>query len=157
LKIALAGLTTAERPFDTSYYLMGTGLLNGEGFPETIADLLSIYDVTASCADDSVALSGPIDVQAFAEYAGKRRSRGQQASIGRFVKEFGHLRIDLQPDSYVISGYAMGPSEGEPSFMVDFKEIRTNQGVAAEVFEYRPPAGVEPEDITEAVKGQGDA
>jgi len=156
-KIALAGLTTPERPFDTAYYLMGTGLLNGEGFPETIADLLSVYDLKASCVDDFVALSGPIDVHAFAEYAIKRRSGGQKASVERFAKEFGHLRIELEPDGYVVSRYAMGPSEGELLFTVDFQEIRTNQGVAAEAFEYRPPAGVEPEDITEAVKNQGDA
>jgi outer membrane lipoprotein-sorting protein len=156
LKIALAELTTTDRPFDTSYYLMGTGLLNGEGFPETIMVLLSVYDLKASCDDDSVVLSGPINVQAFTEYAAGRRSRGQPTSVDRFAKEFGYLRIEFEREGYVVSGYTMAPSEGKSLFTVHFQQIQTNQGITVEAFDYTPPAGVEAEDITEAVKSQGD-
>lgn len=88
IKIYLAELTTPERPFDTSYYIMGTGLLNGEGYPETIATLLSVYDLKAACSDNVITLSGPINIEKFKEYAAKRRSMGYSNPVSKSLPRF---------------------------------------------------------------------
>jgi len=154
-RITLAELTTPARPFDTSYYLMGTGLLNGEGFPETMAILLSVYNLEASCSDEYVTLSGPINIPSFNAYAAGRRPQGQPSIMEGFITKFGHLQIEFARDGYEISGYVMGPSEAEPALTVDFQDVRTNEGLGAGVFDYSPPPGIQPEDITEAVKNEG--
>ena len=153
IKIDLAELTTPERPFDTSYYIMGTGLLNGEGYPETIATLLSVYDLKAACSDNVITLSGPINIEKFKEYAARRRSMGsQQSSIEKFAKVFGYLDLEFDTADLVIQKYTLGSAHGKASFIVQFKDVQTNQGVGNDVFTYSLPSGAVPVDITEDLK-----
>jgi hypothetical protein len=36
IKIRLSEIVSPERPFDTGYYIMGTGKMNGDGYPSTV-------------------------------------------------------------------------------------------------------------------------
>jgi len=154
IKINLAELTTPERPFDTSYYIMGTGLLNGESYPETITTLLSVYDLKADCLGTVVVLSGPINIKKFKEYVAKRRSVGSQHNIEKFVKVFGYLNLEFDLHNLIIQKYSLGSAQGKASFIVQFKDVQTNQGVEDNDFTYSLPSGVVPVDITEDLKDQ---
>ena len=157
LKVDLAELTGPERPFDSSYYMMGTGLLNGESYPETITTLLSVYDLEVSCSANIIELSGTIDIEKFRQYASKRRSFGSQpANIEKFAKVFGYLNMEFDAVEIVIRRYALGSAQNKENFVAEFRDIKTNQGIGNEAFAYSPPPGVVPVDITEDLKKQGD-
>lgn len=64
-KIKLSKIVSQNRPFDTSYYVMGSGLLNGEDYPATILTLLSIYDLHATCTTTSIRLAGKLNTSNF--------------------------------------------------------------------------------------------
>ena len=159
-KIQLKPLIDKLRPFDTSYYIMGSGLMNGEDFPTSIRSLLSTYDLSASCSENAITLAGPVNKEKFKSYAKSRRTPQTDKVIERFFKQFGYLVLTLDARSHQVTGYRLGVKEGATNeisdktslFKVEFTEIRINQGDNPGMFEYVPPTGIVPADITEQIR-----
>ena len=159
-KIQLKPLIDKQRPFDTSYYIMGSGLMNGEDFPTSIRSLLSTYDLSVSCSQSVITLAGPVNKEKFKSYAKSRRTPQSDKVIERFFKQFGYLVLALDARSHQVTGYRLGVKEGATNeisdktsqFKVEFTEIRINQGGDPGKFEYVPPAGIVPTDITEQIR-----
>lgn len=152
LKINLQKTTTAGRPFDTGYYMMGTGLLNGEDFPSTVNRLISLYRLEAECSDSGIQLKGSLNPERFLNYAEKRNSPQSGAkNVERFEKQFGYLKLSLSSESHMIHGYSLGPSSTEQLLEVDFSDIAINPKLEDGTFDYTPPEGVEPNDITTSI------
>lgn len=159
-KIQLKPIIDKQRPFDTSYYIMGSGLMNGEDFPMSMQSLLSTYDLSARCTQSSIALAGPVNEEQFRGYAKTRRTPQADEAIEKFIKQFGFLVLTLDAGSHQVTGYQLGKKENASNlitdktmmFNVEFTEITINQGGDTDRFEYEPPAGTVPTDITEQIK-----
>ena len=153
LKIRSSELVSEKRPFDTGYYLMGTGLINGEDFPSTIKTLLCIYNLSSDCTSGNVVLSGYLNSQRFSEYTGKRRFRKTNAQfIEKFKKRFGFVKITFSYPDYKIQGYSMGSSSSNETITVSFHNIAFNPAGIEAMLNYQVPGGVQPVDITNKVR-----
>lgn len=160
-KIQLKPIINPQRPFDTSYYIMGSGLMNGEDFPTSMQSLLSTYDLSARCSQNSITLAGAVNGEKFKNYAKTRRKPQSDEMIEKFISQLGFLVLTLDAKSYEITGYRMGGvKEGTPKeaadksslFNVKFLEIKTNEDGKPDRFKYEPPTGIVPADITDQVK-----
>lgn len=152
LKINLQETTTAERPFDTGYYMMGTGLLNGEDFPSTIDHLISLYQLDAECSNSGVQLTGSLKPERFQSYTKKRNSpQSRTKNVERFKKQFGYLTLSVSSEGHMVHGYSLGPSSTDQLLKVDFHDIAVNPELESGTFDYTPPAGAEAADITTSV------
>lgn len=152
LKIDLQKTTNAQRPFDTGYYMMGSGLLNGEGFPSTIQKLTSFYNLDAKCNDSEIQLEGPLIPEEFQRFAEKRNSpQSDTRYLERFKKQFSYLQISLNRSDYRVNRYSTGPSSEEDIINVNFPEVELNPTLKSNVFNYTAPEGTEPKDITDLV------
>lgn len=153
VKIQLAPLTFPARPFDTSFYLMGSGLLSGEDFPATLNSLLLVYDTEAHCIEGGkLELSGRINPEAFKDYlAQSRYANPRMINMQRFVETFPHLHMLFNINDYHILGYSLGTvSDDALSFNVS--ELQVNQQIADAEFNYEPPEDVPIVDITDQVR-----
>lgn len=149
MKIQLAKLTSPQRPFDSSYNVMGTGLLNGEGYPNTILALLSTYNLQAQCTKESINLSGRINIDAFKEYAKKVKYLASKSdNVERFARLFGFINLNFDTNNYTVRDYSFGADSNTVKFHVRFSNFQINQGLEATVFRYSPPSGVTVTDIT---------
>jgi len=159
-KIQLKPITDKQRPFDTSYYIMGSGLMNGEDFPTSIRSLLSTYDLSTSCSESAITLAGPVNKEKFKSYAKSRRTPQSDKVIERFFKQFGYLVLTLDARSHQVISYRLGVKEGASNeisdktslFKVEFTEIRINKSGDPGMFEYVPPTGIVPTDLTEQIR-----
>lgn len=130
MKIQLAKLVSPQRPFDSSYNVMGTGLLNGEGYPDTISVLLKTYNLQAQCSNDTINLSGRINIDAFKQYAEKVESPSSQtAKVERFAKLFGFIAMNFDANNYAMRRYSFGADSNTVKFDVKFSNIQVNQGL----------------------------
>jgi outer membrane lipoprotein-sorting protein len=149
LKIKLAGLVSPGRPFDTSYYLMGSGILNGEDYPSSITTLLSIYDLKANCTENEIQLSGPLNIEKFTQYSStKKSSDSLQSRIKKYSKNFNQLTMVFDTKSLALNEYYLGTKDKPTKFAVTFHKLRINQKLTAKDIAYIPPKGVQAIDIT---------
>ena len=149
MKIQLAKLTSPQRPFDSSYNVMGTGLLNGEGYPDTISVLLATYNLQAQCTNESINLSGRINVDAFKKYAKTVKFLAFKSdNVERFARLFGFINLNFDSNHYTVRDYSFGADSNTVKFHVKFSSFQINQGLDDMVFRYSPPSGVTVIDIT---------
>lgn len=153
LKIRSSELVSNKNPFDTGYYLMGTGLINGEDFPTTVKTLLSIYNLSSDCISGNVVLSGSLDPIRFNLWASERRFRKTNAQfIEKFKKRFGFAKITFGYPDYHIQGYSMGSNSSNETISVSFRNIAFNLADTEAGLNYQVPDGVQPVDITNKIK-----
>ena len=152
LKINLRRTTSEERPFDTGYYMMGSGLLNGEGLVSTIENLTSIYDLQAECGETGISLKGPLLPGEFENFADQRNSpQSGTRNIERFKREFSYLELSLTPQDLLMKGYSIGPSSDNEMISVTFSDVELNPELREGVFDYTPPEGAKPRDVTSMI------
>ncbi len=157
MKIQLAKLTSPQRPFDSSYNVMGTGLLNGEGYPNTISVLLTTYNLQAQCTKESINLSGRINIDAFKKYAKKVKFLVSKSNnVERFARLFGFINLNFDTNNYIVRDYSFGADSNTVAFHAKFSSFQINQGLDATVFRYSPPSGVTVTDITNDLVMQND-
>lgn len=153
IKIRSSEIVSPETPFDTGYYIMGTGIMNGEGYPSTVRNLILLYNLTPVCTSGKIILSGKIDTRQFEEYAGKRKfAKFNKQYRDSFIRDFGFASIIFSINDLQIQEYTLGPSTGKYTIKVKFSNIKINTGVFKHGLKYQIPEGVEPKDITEDLK-----
>jgi len=157
-KISLDKLTNSNRPFDTFYYLMGTGLFSGEDFPGTIETLLTIYNYKKKCIninDGSVVISGAINSAKFTEYVmSSKHGKYRKSGIDTFISKFGHVKITINPETYAVDGYSLGPDENNIELEIKYSDMQINQKLPEKYFKYFEPKGAKTIDITDVVLKQ---
>lgn len=153
LKIRSPELAAKDRPFDTGYYIMGTGLINGEDFPSTIKILLSLYDFSADCQPEKVVLAGYLNLKEFDKYVLKRKFQKTNAQFKeKFKRDFGFVKIMFGYPNYLIQSYSLGASSANETITITFTNIRINLLSVDDEFEYIVPEGIHPIDITDEIK-----
>lgn len=151
-KVDLSRTTSPERPFDTGLYIMGTGLLNGESFPRTIAVLRQVYALAATCDDEEAILEGHVEPTAFRNYANARNApRNLNQRVKRFLQAFGYLRMTLDSRSGNLLRYTLGPNPERASLTVTFQTIELRPTFSQGLFQYQPGDQTTARDITNAV------
>lgn len=154
-KLRLRSVAQQNRPFDTSYYLNGSGLLSGEDFPRTITMLLLLYDLTLRCANGGLRLVGPVSEERLLAYAVAKNSTRTEESAARFIARFGWLELEVDPVAVLPSGYVLRSAQDADSEMtVNFMDMELNTGLSADLFSYSPPPGVAAVDVTDAILHQ---
>ncbi|MCP4114003.1 MAG: hypothetical protein GY737_01120 [Desulfobacteraceae bacterium] len=157
-KVKLPGLVDKQRPFDTTFYMMGSGLMNGEGFPETIRSFIRTYDLSVTCLKDRTLLTGTINANKFKEYASKRKTRLDETVVNRFMKQFRFITIEFDPVDFHVTMYQLGSDNKDPQkqnmYKVKINNLIVNQGLPKTTFKYLVPKDVEPLDITEDIKSR---
>jgi outer membrane lipoprotein-sorting protein len=153
LKINTDELVENDRPFDTGYYLMGTGLINGEDFPSTIKILLSVYALSAKCHRSKIVLTGYLDQANFDKYVSRRKfKKANKPFTEEYKKRFRFAEIVVGYPDYGIQKYSLGPSNKTVTLTTHFNDIQTNLDGIEEAFHYKAPNGVQPHDITDEIK-----
>ncbi len=152
VKLNTHKLTKPERPFDTSFYLMGAGLINGEDFPSSLNVILSVYDFDEECSkDDGLILSGQLNKKKFINYLSKSLySEKKIQSVNQFIDNFSHITLKLETDTYKLKGYGFGTKEKVKIAYV-LLDIKINHSLKLVNFKYIPAEKVDVEDITEKV------
>jgi outer membrane lipoprotein-sorting protein len=152
LKINTDELVKKDRPFDTGYYLMGTGLINGEDLPSTIKILLSVYDLSAKCHHNKIVLTGYLDQTNFDKYANSRKfKKVNKPFIDEYKKRFRFAVIVVGYPDYGIQSYSLGPSDNTVTITTHFEDFQINLDSIEGAFHYKPPGGVQPSDITDEI------
>jgi outer membrane lipoprotein-sorting protein len=154
-KIELSKIVDHERPFDTGYYIMGTGLFSGEDFPSTVKALLSIYDLTAKCSNNRIILSGYLNSDSFLKYIMNRKFAGMKKKHGyieRFKKSFKHARLVFEFPNNHLREYSLGSTDKTETIKIVFKKICLNPELLDDKINYKPPGGMEVIDITEPLR-----
>jgi len=154
-KIELSKIVDHERPFDTGYYIMGTGLFSGEDFPSTVKALLSIYDLTAKCSKNRIILSGYLNSDSFLKYIMDRKFAGMKKKHGyieRFKKSFKYARLVFEFPDNLLREYSLGPTDKGETIKIVFKKINLNPKLLDDKIKYKPPTGMEVIDITESLR-----
>lgn len=154
-KIELSKIVDNERPFDTGYYIMGTGLFSGEDLPSTVKALLSIYDLTAKCSKNRIVLSGHLNTDSFLKYIMNRKFAGMKKKYGyieRFKKSFKYARLVFELPYNHLREYSLGPTDKKETIKIVFKKICLNPEGLADKISYKPPNGMEVTDITEPLR-----
>lgn len=146
-KIKLNKVTKPDRPFDTSFNIYGTGLLSGEGYPGTLNNLISFYDLEASCSKDGVLLSGAINKDKFKKYTELKRNANPD-SINKFVELFGFITFVIDTDTNMISRYSMGPTRSKTDLVASFYVKSINEKLDKSLFSFIVPKGLDAVDIT---------
>jgi len=153
VKLEVLSLTEKDRPFDTGYYLMGTGLLNGEDYVSTLANLLSVYDLEAVCASGVITLMGEINREKFTHYALNVKTKKSSAEfINKYINEFGYASIEIDKEKLTVNSYKLGPGSNQLLFEALFSNTDINADVDDGMFLYTPPSGIKVLDITNDVK-----
>ncbi len=150
LKLKLDELVKPNRPFDTSYYLMGTGLLNGEDLYGTFEKLLFLFDLNSNCSSKNIILSGTVNQDKLKQYALIKRS--PKVFMDKFIRELGFLTIEIDPSNNMIKKYSLGSDAKTVNFKVNFNSFKINQGLTKNDLSYILPKGIAPQDITEIIK-----
>jgi len=149
-KIDLIKVTIRSRPFDTSYNLTGSGLINGEDFPQTVLTLLQIYDLKAHCTDGKIHLFGNINTQKYSDYLAQPRIKKIDPRYSsRFIKEFGIAGLVFGASDMRLIKYHLGNHLLVEKFVAKISYLEVNKGIADEAFVYTPH--LEPVDITQEV------
>jgi outer membrane lipoprotein-sorting protein len=148
-KVELERVTIKDRPFDSSYYLMGSGLLNGEDYPSTVSTLISIYDLSAKCGQDEIELSGPLSIKKFIQYAGTKNSGASvEGRVKKYSDNFGVSHLFFNSKTFALNKYTLGTEKNPDFFSAKYENFRFNKGLEANTFTYFPPEGVQPVNIT---------
>lgn len=155
LKIKLAGLVSRDRPFDTSYYLMGSGLLNGEDYPTTISTFLSVYDVKAICTQSEIKFAGLLNVDSFTKYALSQKTPGSaERRVEQYSELFKKLQMVFDAKTLELKEYHLGTEDKPKRFTSSFSNHLVNQKLTNENFIYVLREGANPIDITGDVHRQ---
>jgi len=153
-KIALGRVTKKSKPFDTGYYIMGTGLINGEDYPGTLKFLLSNYDLAASCSGNQFHLQGSLNKQAYVDYIKNSSwSKNKLRSLDQFVEQFQFAEIFINNEGELIK-YSIGEDK-HPIFTFKVIKSKINQGLMEGAFKFQIPENAEVEDITKLVLSSG--
>jgi outer membrane lipoprotein-sorting protein len=148
-KIKLKDVVSPERPFDTSFYMMGSGLLNGEDYPTSVSILISVYDVVASCSKSHIKLSGPLNVDKFTRYVNTKKPTGpSSARVKQFAELFPKVNILFDINTLELKEYTLGTKKNPQYFKANFYNAMFNRGLEKDAFAYTPPPGVSATDIT---------
>jgi len=149
VKLNISELTKKNRPYDTGYYLMGTGLLNGEDYIGTLTTLLNTYDFTSICNNNIIILSGIINTNKFKYYALNIKSKTQNIkNIKKYIEKFNKINIVTKKGNVGIYGYKFLSDNNNILFEAVFNNIRLNSKISNSEFLYIPPKGVNVIDIT---------
>jgi len=153
VKLHVSKLSKRTRPFDTGYYLMGTGLLNGEDYIGTFVKLLNLYNLESTCNKNTLILSGKINVVKFRNYAlNIKTKRSSIEYINKYTNKFGYFSIEVNKVNMDVYNYKLGSSDKNIIFEASFSNANFNQNIDSDVFLYTPPSGVTVADITSEVK-----
>lgn len=151
-KIKLDRLTGKERPFDTSYYIMGTGLVNGESYQASVLTLISVYNLSPTCHPESIELSGPLNVDKFSEYLkSKRFIKPIEYTLNKYQDNFSSSHFVFDNKTMALTYYSLGSIDKPNNFSVHFSDIELNQGLKLDDFTFIPPPGTSVTDITDAL------
>ena len=151
-KLQLDKAATKNKPFDTFMYIMGSGLINGEDLPMTIKTLFEVYKVSPKCDKKNklVFFSGQLDTNKYRKYISESKyAKQRKLGVDKYAENFGHVQISVDPKSHAVKSYAMGKSADNPTYIVEFENIKINSKLFADTFTYKVPAGVEAIDITD--------
>ena len=155
IRINLSKTTNRKMPFDTNYYIFGTGLLSGEDYIGTIRNLLSIYNFRAKCDKEKILFIGEINPHNFKEYAKNKKSfKKNKAQIISFLKRFSNLLISFKKNGFLPIEYTLGNPHKPNLFHVVFSDFIINQGLSSNTFKYKPIKDNEPIDITKSLLNQ---
>lgn len=152
-RIKLDSIVSKDRPFDTSYYLMGSGLVNGEDYLGTINTLLQVYRLTAKCENGTIELAGPLKVSAFKEYMKSKKSSGSiESTVKQFSESFNYAKLIFDDRQLILSAYLLGNKNTKndeiDDFSVEFRKMRFNQELSSSLFVFKAPKDVSVVDIT---------
>ena len=149
VKLNISELTKKTRPYDTGYYLMGTGLLNGEDYIGTLTTLLNTYNFTSTCNDNMIILPGIINANKFKFYALNIKSKTPSVkNIKNYIEKFNKINILVKKGNAEIYGYKFLSDNNNIIFDAVFNNIKLNNKISNSEFLYTPPKGVNVTDIT---------
>ena len=152
MKLKIAAFTHKDRPFDTGYYLNGTGLLTGEDYIGTIVNLLNFYNLKSGCNKNYATLSGMIIDEKFSNYAVNIKTRRSEPdSVRRYIDEFGYLEIIVDTENWVVNSYKLGQDKDNIRIQVRFKNTQFDKLRNNKIFRYEPPQGIQVLDITDDI------
>jgi len=157
LRIDKVSPDAAHQPFNTFYFIKGSGLMRGEDFPRTVASLLKMYDPKQLPASDArarpgqIVLVGQLREDRFAEYLRRTRQvmapdtqavpmKNESAGLFRFSRE-----------SLRLLEFQIGASQDNPSVLTQISYKSVNGDLPEDTFKYTPPAGAKVKDITDDV------
>lgn len=135
------------KPFDTFYYLTGTGLLGGEDFPGTFLEILRLYEFGPGRSVEREGLrrtvyDGKLSQKAYQAYL---EARGQAGVVGlapQLETSMATIRLTVDPKDSLPTGYAMGSSLEKPSSVVEISYVSlAPQEVDPQHFVFQPPEG----------------
>lgn len=149
IKINLHKLTKPDRPFDTSFYLMGAGLINGEGFPSSLNTILDVYDFDQCKKNSEIILFGSINKNKLTDYISKSLyAKIKLKSVDQFINTFGQVKLTVDAKTSELKKYRFGSKGKTPVTYIVLKNV-INQSLNPSEFTYNPPDNVEVEDITQ--------
>jgi len=156
-RIVLSGLTTTERPFDTGFHLMGSGLFAGEDLPGTVRTLLRLYDLKSVRTEkvDGVlcdVLEGTLNEVAFAAHLRKSRQDPTNLAAQGMKNSMRFARLYFARSDHFIRKYESGTKRDNLVTFASLSKVRLNPRLPADTFSYTPPPGVTVQDVTEQLK-----
>jgi len=154
-KIELKNTTNIDHPFDTSFYVMGSGLVNGEDYPTSVKTLLDVYTLTASCNQSNIELSGTVNTKNFKSYMGSKKNTTQlDARVKQYTASFPKIRMIFDSHSLALKEYDLGTSKQPTSFVTKLENLSINKGLKSQFFTFTPPKNQKVVDITKEVLSQ---
>lgn len=153
-RIRLKLVASPERPFDSGYFLMGSGLLTGEDYPSTLRTLLTIYQMTGQCTPTGAMLHGVLDHEKLHHYINSKKHVQDPVRMAkRFAMEFPLATLRLKADPLIVKGYELG-SQDRTNLSVTFDKVLLNAVIPPSRFDYTERSEVEVMDITDQIRDQ---
>lgn len=159
-KINLKETTTPEKPFDTFYYLWGSGLVMGYDLPGSIKTMLRLYDFKKSSLGeidgvDCDVLEGEINMELFKKEFYYTYSKDSSLPPEKLNNDIRYARIYFAKADHFAKKYEMGPEIDKPAISVVLNQVKLNPELPADAFVYKPPEGLEIQNGTgEAIKAR---
>lgn len=149
LSLDVSKLAAEERPFDTSFYLIGVGLISGEDFPSSLRTVIDIYDFSDYCVvDDVIHLKGVINKDDYISYVKKSRfSEKKMHFVDKYVENLKLVDITLDKNTHQVISYGFGNKDASVvRYTVTSAEV--NKDRKHDEFDYSLPEDLVAADIT---------
>ena len=148
----------STQPFNTGFFVTGSGLVAGEDLPGTVVSLVKMYDMRQLPADDE-----RVEKDQFV-FVGKLRNseferyleRTQQTippgaeGVGMEMRSWGIFRFSKK--NLRLLSFQLGESAERITCITRIRYRKVNHELPKDAFEYAPPDGVEVQDVTAQVR-----
>ncbi len=153
LKLTISELTSSMRPFDTGYYITGTGLLSGEDYVGTLKTLLNIFSLKINCSQSAINISGQVDKSAYTNYVKNiKTKKSSDKFIQQFITQFGYLKAQFSRKEMKLEKYSLGSSLNDTNFSAVFRNTEYNVNGKEMSIKYQLPKNTQAIDITSQIK-----